>query len=233
MRVVQLLTPVLVLGFLAGPVRGGEVMTLEDPKARASYSLGHKIGSDLKRQGLTLDRPAVVRGLGDGQAGAEPLMSPEEMKAQMSMLKKRILARLYEESKQKRNPYLEVNKRRPGVQETDSGLQYKVIEPGTGRQPGPDDKVLVHYRGRTVEGKEFDSSYRRGHPSEFSLDRVILGWREGLQLMREGGTYELYVPYELAYISGPLAYKTLIFEIKLVSVNPQGAQQAETGDKEN
>ena len=233
MRAVQLLTPVLLLGFLAGPVGGDEAMSLEDTQARASYSLGHKIGRDLKRQGLTLDRPAVARGLKDGQSEAEPLMSPEEMKAQLAILKQRILARLYEGSKKRRNPFLEANKRRPGVQVTKSGLQYKVIEPGTGRQPGPNDRVLVHYRGRTPAGKEFDSTYRRGHPSEFSLDRVIGGWKEGMQLMREGAKFELYVPYELAYISGPLAYKTLIFEIELLSVTPGDAQQAEAAGKEN
>ncbi len=233
MRAVQLLTPVFLLGFLAGPVRGDEAMSLEDPQARASYSLGHKIGEDLKRQRLTLDRPAVARGLKDGQSGAEPLMSPEEMKAQLARLKQRILARLYEGSKQRSSPYLRANKRRPGVKVTGSGLQYKVIEPGTGRQPGPNDKVLVHYRGRTSAGKEFDSSYRRGHPSEFALNRVIGGWKEGLQLMREGAKYELVVPYELAYISGPLAYKTLIFEIELLSVIPGDARQAEAAGEEN
>lgn len=233
MREMQLLTSVLVLGFLAGPVRGDEGAKFEDPTARASYSLGYQTGKDLKRQGVTLDRPAVVRGLKDGQSGAEPLMSPEEIKTLLTALQQRIITRLQQGSEEITDAFLEANKKRPGVQTTESGLQYKVIVPGAGRQPGPTDRVQVHYRGRTVGGREFDSSHKRGMPAAFALNRVIPGWSEGLQLMQEGATFELYIPWKLAYSAGPLAYKTLIFEVQLLAVSPQDAQQAETTGEEN
>jgi FKBP-type peptidyl-prolyl cis-trans isomerase len=118
---------------------------------------------------------------------------------------------------------LEENKTKEGVIETESGLQYKVIEEGTGKSPKADDKVRCHYRGTLLNGDEFDSSYKMGQPAEFVLNRVISGWTEGLQLMKEGGKYELYIPSHLAY--GPRGggqtiepNMTLIFEIELLEV---------------
>jgi len=241
MRAMRLLTPVLVLGFLTGPVQADEGVKLEDSTARTSYSLGHQMGQDLKRQGVTLDRPALVKGLQDGQSGAEPLMGPEEIKTLLAALKQRIMAEAQqrrqaktEALKQASADFLEANKGKPGVHTTESGLQYKVIEPGAGDKPGATDKVRVHYRGRTAEGHEFDSSYKRGEPVEFALNGVIRGWSEGLQLMQEGAKYELYIPWNLAYSArGPLAHRTLIFEVELLAVNPQDAQQAETTGEEN
>ena len=117
--------------------------------------------------------------------------------------------------------FLEENKAKEGVRVTASGLQYRVIQEGIGRSPEPLDTVTVHYRGTTVNGNEFDSSYRRGEPAQFNISGVIPGWTEGLQLMKEGGTYELYVPLELAYGKrGPLAFQTLIFEVELLGVEP-------------
>ncbi len=236
MRLVWLLTPALVLGFLAVPAWGEEGVKLDSSTARASYSLGYQMGQDLKRQGLTLDRPAVIRGLTDGQSGAEPLMSQEEIRTLLATLKKKIVAEVQQERKAKTDAmkqagmdFLAANKDKPGVQTTESGLQYKVIEPGAGRQPGPTDKVRVHYRGRTIEGREFDSSHKRGQPAEFALNGVIRGWSEGLQLMKEGAKYELYIPWNLAYSArGPLAYQTLVFEVELLAVNPHEAAKAGT-----
>ena len=104
-----------------------------------------------------------------------------------------------------------------------SGLQIKHIKEGVGRNPKSSDTVVVHYRGRTIEGKEFDSSYKRGEPATFPLKNVIRGWTEGLQLLKEGGKAELYIPSELAYGSrgagsniGP--DETLVFEVELISI---------------
>ncbi len=236
MRAMRLLTPVLVLGMLTGPALGEEGVKLDDPTARASYSLGHQIGQDLKRQGVTLDRPAMLRGLADGQSEAEPLMSQEEINTLLAALKQKIVTQVQQERKAKVDAmkqagmdFLAANKDKPGVQTTESGLQYKVIEPGKGRQPGATDKVRVHYRGRTIEGREFDSSHKRGQPAEFALNGVIRGWSEGLQLMKEGARYELYIPWNLAYSArGPLAYQTLVFEVELLAVNPQETAKAGT-----
>lgn len=119
--------------------------------------------------------------------------------------------------------FLEENKKLPGVTETASGLQIKTITEGTGKSPSEIDRVVCHYKGRLLNGDVFDSSYDRGEPAEFSLQEVISGWTEGLQLMKEGGKYELYIPGDLAYgerggggVIGP--NETLIFEVELIQI---------------
>ncbi len=119
--------------------------------------------------------------------------------------------------------FLKQNAKVEGVKTLPSGLQIKMITEGKGRQPKATDVVVVHYRGRLINGTEFDSSYKRGQPAEFPLNRVIKGWTEGLQLLKEGGKAELYIPASLGYGSqgaggaiGP--DETLIFEVELVSV---------------
>lgn len=120
--------------------------------------------------------------------------------------------------------FLRENAKRPGVKTTASGLQYEVIHEGTGAKPSAEDVVKVHYAGTLIDGKEFDNSYKRGEPIEFPLNRVIKGWTEGLQLMREGGKYNLFIPYELGYGERGAGndippYSTLIFEIELIKVS--------------
>ncbi len=124
---------------------------------------------------------------------------------------------------EKGKTFLQANSGKEGVQTTASGLQYKVLTPGEGKQPKASDTVLVHYRGTTIDGAEFDSSYQRREPIEFPLSGVIRGWTEGVQLMKEGGKFEFYIPSELAYGSrgaggaiGP--DETLIFEVELLKV---------------
>lgn len=118
--------------------------------------------------------------------------------------------------------FLEANAQEEGVITLPSGLQYKVFEEGQGRKPGATDVVQVHYKGTTIEGQEFDSSYRRGAPTTFSLDQVIPGWTEGIQLMAEGSKFKFFIPPNLAY--GPLgagpitSNSTLIFEVELLKV---------------
>ena len=126
--------------------------------------------------------------------------------------------------------FLEGNANKPGVIRTESGLQYEIVEPGTGRTPSPTDKVTVNYRGTQVNGEEFDSSYSRGKPATFQLNGVIKGWTEGLQLIKEGGKIKLFIPSELAYGGrGPLAHRTLIFDVELISVGaePEKAEAVE------
>ncbi len=119
--------------------------------------------------------------------------------------------------------FLAENAKKPGVQQTASGLQYKILKEGTGKSPKATDTVLVHYRGTLLNGTEFDSSYKRNEPIEFPLNGVIRGWTEGLQLAKEGGKLELYIPSNLAYgprgaggVIGP--DETLIFEVELLKV---------------
>ena len=119
--------------------------------------------------------------------------------------------------------FLMENKAKEGVQTLPSGLQYKVIKDGTGKTPKLSDTVSTHYRGTLLDGKEFDSSYKRNEPAEFPVSGVIKGWTEALQLMKEGAKWTLYVPPKLAYgergfppVIGP--NETLIFEIELLKV---------------
>ena len=126
--------------------------------------------------------------------------------------------------------FLEENKKKPGVITLPSGLQYKVITDGTGAKPVITDQVTVHYRGKLLNGTVFDASYDRGEPATFGLTQVIKGWTEGLQQMKVGGKYELYIPAELAYgdvgageLIGPGA--VLIFEIEMLKINGKGSDQ--------
>jgi FKBP-type peptidyl-prolyl cis-trans isomerase len=119
--------------------------------------------------------------------------------------------------------FLKENATKPGIHSTASGLQYKVISEGHGKSPRATDTVLVHYRGTTIDGTEFDSSYKRNEPISFPLNGVIPGWTEGVQLMKEGGKIQLFIPSNLAYGSrgagGVIAPdSTLVFDIELLKV---------------
>ena len=120
--------------------------------------------------------------------------------------------------------YLKKNANKDGVQVTKTGLQYRVLKPGTGKQPTKADTVTVHYKGTLIDGTQFDSSYDRGQPASFGVTQVIPGWTEGLQLMKEGAKYEFVIPSSLGY--GTLGAgesippgATLIFEVELLKVN--------------
>ena len=119
--------------------------------------------------------------------------------------------------------FLAANAKKEGVVTTASGLQYKVLQAGTGPRPKATDTVNVHYRGTFIDGKTFDSSYDRGEPISFGLNQVIRGWTEGVQLMPVGSKYEFYIPYNLAYgergAGGAIpGYATLIFQVELLEI---------------
>jgi FKBP-type peptidyl-prolyl cis-trans isomerase len=126
-----------------------------------------------------------------------------------------------EMSPEKNEEYLIQNAKKAGVKVSDTGLQYRELTAGAGKQPGPTSEVTVHYKGTFINGKEFDSSYSRGEPITFPLNGVIAGWTEGLQLMREGGKAELVIPQDLAYGRGRPGippYQTLVFQVELLKV---------------
>ncbi|PPC91594.1 MAG: peptidylprolyl isomerase [Methylobacter sp.] len=127
-----------------------------------------------------------------------------------------------EENKQAGMAFLADNAKKPNIVTTATGLQYEVLTPGEGKSPSATDNVTVHYQGTTIDGKEFDSSYSRNQPATFPLNRVIPGWTEGLQLMKEGAKYRFFIPSELAYGAhgaGPIAPNaTLIFDVELIKV---------------
>jgi FKBP-type peptidyl-prolyl cis-trans isomerase len=202
---------------------------LTDAVSKTSYALGYQIGRDVR--GVEIRPEAVVQGLQDGAAGTKPKLTSEEIAALMQKLQqdadtaraKRQVEHL-KEAAAAGTAYLAENAKKPGVTTTASGLQYKVITPGTGKKPTASDTVTVHYRGTLVDGAEFDSSYSRGQPATFPLNGVIAGWTEGVQLMQEGGKSQLVIPPALAYgDKGELAGQVLIFEIELIKVGPPAA----------
>ena len=211
-------------------------LDFENPDTRINYSLGYQIGGDFKRQQLTMDPDAIVQGIQDALSDATPQLTPEAMRATLVELKRKVVA----EQESRRNSrmlrlrdegsaFLEENAKQDGVVTAESGLQYRIVAPGEGKTPGPTDQVTVNYRGRKIDGKEFDSSYKRGEPATFRLDAVIKGWTEGLQLIGEGGRIELFIPPNLAYgRRGPLAHQTLLFDVELISVDDTPAEPADT-----
>lgn len=238
MRIINLMGITLLAGTV-GIVSADETLSLDDETARINYSLGHQIGNDIKRQGIEVNEPAMVKGIEDALAGAEPMIKPEEMRSTLIELKRKIVAeqkKKAEEQKQQKaeagRKFLEENAKQEGVVTTESGLQYQIVEEGTGKTPSPTDQVTVNYRGTLVDGKEFDSSFKRGKPASFKLNGVIKGWTEGLQLVKEGGKIKLFVPSELAYRDrGALAHQVLIFDVDLISVGePEQAQTLDSAE---
>ncbi|MEO6784503.1 MAG: FKBP-type peptidyl-prolyl cis-trans isomerase [Chthoniobacteraceae bacterium] len=127
--------------------------------------------------------------------------------------------------REKGEAFLAENAKKEGVKTLPSGLQYRVLKAGDGKHPAKSDQVVVHYRGTLIDGREFDSSYKRGEPAKFGVTQVIKGWTEALQLMTEGSKWMLYIPWQLAYgekgsgkMIGP--NETLVFEVELIAVMP-------------
>lgn len=195
-----------------------------------SYSFGVQIGNNLEVAAEELSVAAMAQGLRDALEKRNIKLSDEEIMKGFNQCQNLVRTKYTERQQQlssenleKGAAFLEENKAKDGVVTLPSGLQYKVIQEGNGAQPGPTDKVKTHYRGTTLDGNEFDSSYKRGEPSTFGLNRVIKGWTEGIQLMKEGAKYEFYIPANLAYgqrgngNSIP-PNSTLIFEVELIEV---------------
>ena len=210
---------------------GAEENPLDIPTRRLSYSLGFQIGEDLKRQGTELRPEALQRGVRDGLSGLAPGVDPQEMQEILAGLKKRLA--LDERAQRQKSvegyrgegrEFLAANAKKDGVVTLPSGLQYQVLAKGSGKTPGPNDTVTVHYRGTTLDGAVFYDSHRgEGQPDSFHVGAVIPGMGEALQRMREGDKWRLFVPADLAYGErGPLADRALIFELELVSVQAGG-----------
>jgi FKBP-type peptidyl-prolyl cis-trans isomerase FklB len=204
---------------------------LTTEKAKASYALGLNVGSSFKRQSIDIDPDIVAKGLHDAYTGAAPLLNETEATAALSQLKNQTMAKqqgqmaeLGAKNKAEGEQFLAQNKAKEGIVTLPSGLQYKVLQQGTGPKPTASDVVVCNYRGTLLNGTEFDSSYKRGQPASFPVSGVIKGWTEALQLMPVGSKYQLFIPADLAYgdrgAGGgeipPSA--TLIFEVELVSI---------------
>ncbi len=195
-----------------------------------SYSIGMDIGRNLKAQKIEVNLAALAAGMKAKIDSAGFMMTDSQAQACMMGFQQRMMAKQQEEAakagevhRKEGEAFLAVNKSKPGVQTTASGLQYKVIKMGSGPKPTPTQTVSVHYKGTTIDGNEFDSSIKRGQPAEFGVTQVIPGWVEGIQLMPVGSKFEFYIPANLAYGDRGAGANippgsTLIFEVELLSV---------------
>lgn len=199
--------------------------------AKVGYSFGYAIGEGNREAVNDLDVDAFVAGFRDAFAKKDSALTEEERKNVLLAYEERRKGEMMAEMKakaadneKKGKEYLIKNAKKEGVKTTKSGLQYKVIKAGEGKSPKKSDTVRVHYEGRLLDGTVFDSSKKRGQPAEFPLQGVIPGWTEGLQLMKEGGEYQFYIPANLAYgetgNQGIDPNSTLIFDVELIKVNP-------------
>jgi FKBP-type peptidyl-prolyl cis-trans isomerase FklB len=207
-----------------------EKQKLNDQKDKESYSLGYQFGQGLKTQGMEIDVDIYAAGIRDALGGKDSLMSQEEMRSTLAELQGRYLAARQKEWKEMAEKnladsktFMEENKKKDGVKILPSGLQYKILVEGTGRIPKVTDTVTVNYRGTLIGDREIDSSYSKGKPQVLQVDKVIPGWTQALQMMKEGSKWQIFIPPELGYgeqAVGPVPPNSvLIFELELISIN--------------
>lgn len=212
---------------------GNKPQSLEQ---RASYIIGYNLGSSLKQQEIAVTPDLIIQGLRDGLGGAQALLTDEEMQAAMTEFQQQLMTRQQEQmeaaaakNKKEAEDFLAANKGKEGVVTTASGLQYQILQQGTGATPKETDKVTVHYKGTLADGTVFDSSYDRGQPAQFVVNQVIPGWVEGLQLLKVGSKARLFIPPALAYGEGGAGGEIgpnslLIFDVELLNTEAQAAE---------
>jgi len=220
-------------------IAAAERLQLDSEADKISYSLGHQLGTDLHQQGLQPETTVILRGIQDGIAGSEPLLSPEEMQALLGELKHKIVTSQQQEkidalnarrlkremARKEGKDFMAANAKKPGVKTLPSGLQYRVITPGKGDKPALTDTVTVNYRGTLLNGNEFDSTLE-GSPESFTVEDVIPGLKEAMQLMQPGSKWEVVIPPELGFgRHGALEDQTLIYEIELLGTKPASKEQ--------
>ena len=206
---------------------------LATQKQKASYAIGLNIGKNMKKDSVDVDTEILARGIRDALANSKPLLTDDEVKAALVELQAEVRKHQQEEyqaaaakNQKDGEAFLLANKTKEGVVVLPSGLQYKVLQQGTGPKPAETDTVVCNYRGTLLNNTEFDSSSKHGGPATFAVNQVIKGWTEALQLMPVGSKWELYVPPDLAY--GPRAAgpdigpnSTLVFDVELLSIQPK------------
>jgi FKBP-type peptidyl-prolyl cis-trans isomerase len=201
------------------------------PKSQGSYAIGVSVGENLRRAKVSADSISVERlaqGIRDSLAG-KAQMSQEYQASIMALIQGARTAAA-EPNHAAAAKFLADNGKQPGVVTTASGLQYKVISPGTGEHPKPTDQVSVNYSGKLLDKTEFDASAKHGGPAKFGVNQVIPGWQEALTLMKPGAKYQLWIPPKLAYDldSPPMIPpgSLLVFDVELVSILPPAAPPA-------
>ncbi|MBA7616398.1 Outer membrane protein MIP [subsurface metagenome] len=217
---------------IAEQAKKQKAVLLKTELDKISYTIGVQLGQNFKKQEIEISIEPMMQGLKDATAGKKLALSQDEMQKVMMAFQQRMMAKQRKQQERQKlegaknlaagKAFLEANGAKKGVKMLPSGLQYRVIKKGTGKTPTAADRVKTHYRGTLIDGTEFDSSYKRNKPAEFPVNQVIKGWTEALQLMKEGGKWELYIPANLAYGEPARpnipANSTLIFEIELLEV---------------
>lgn len=216
----------LVAALLSGPVFGQDI---ETEKGKLSYAMGWRLGLDINERPDEYDVEALITAIRDSAGGGEPRVTEQEMVTILNAHQQKVrqeqqeaFMALADENKQKSEEFLDENRTKTGIVELPSGVQYRIIEEGEGARPGLDSTVRVHYRGSKMNGHEFDSSFARGQPEEFTVNTVLRGWQEVLPLMKTGSTWQIFVPPELAFGArgnppvGP--NEALMFDLKLVEI---------------
>jgi len=206
-------------------VTGSKVKSPEDSLA---YALGIANYFYYMTDSIEIDPVLLAKGMLDAKDGKNTLDEQAAQGYVMTYMQKKQadqMKKMYGKNIDEGEKFLADNKKRDGVQETASGLQYEVITMGTGAKPTAVDMVKVHYTGKLLDSTTFDSSVDRGEPVEFGVNQVIQGWQEGLQLMPVGSKFKFYIPYELAYGeqgTGPIPpFSTLVFDVELLDIVKQ------------
>ncbi len=225
-----------VTGLVAGcstPPEAPEQPKLDSTDQKVSYGMGLVLGERMGNDLPNLQMDQFLQGIQHGHAGDEEAkrMSREEIQQALMTYQQQLqeeqgkqMEELAQKNLEAGEAFLAENAEREGVETTESGLQYEILEQGDGEKPAATDTVQVHYTGELLSGEVFDSSRERGEPVTFALNQVIPGWTEGLQLMNEGARYKLYIPSDLAY--GPGGNRaigpneTLVFDVELLEVKP-------------
>ncbi len=228
MRIKQIFALYLSLSLVMSGLQAQELSNRLDSM---SYALGYDLGRSLNQLDLSLNSDVVFQAMTDVLEEKETLLTDQDVKKWLTAFQEeaqaaqqKSQAAKFEGNRKAGEEFLQENQGKEGVTVTASGLQYKVINEGSGPQPpSPQTTVKVHYEGKLLDGTVFDSSYERGEPTEFPLNRVIPGWTEGLQLMKEGAKYRFFIPYNLAYGERGAGqsippYSALIFDVELLEV---------------
>ena len=206
-------------------------------------NIGSGLGANLKKQSVEFDPKLVAEGLKDTLTDSKTLLTQDEAQAvlkevQMAVQKEQQekMHQAADKNKSEGEAFLAANKGKEGVVALPSGMQYKILTEGTGPKPTASDTVVCNYRGTLIDGKEFDSSFKRKEPAKFPVSGVIKGWTEALQLMPVGSKWQLFIPPNLAYGEQGVGAdiqpnSTLIFEVELLSIEPKKDQDKPKAEK--
>ncbi len=223
----------LTILLLSATVSTSQAVELKSVEQRYSYVLGYNFVQQLSTQTVKTDKDALQAAIDDGLEGKKPQMTTEEMASTVAEAKQIMMKVLQGEMVKKHEEgqkFLAKNKKKKGVVELDSGVQYIVKKAGKGKSPGTDATVTVNYRGTLIDGQEFDSTYARKQPATFKLSGVVPGFREAISKMKSGAKWKVFIPSNMGYgmrgappIIG--SNETLLFEIELISFKKAKAKK--------